>query len=149
MLPDFKRLQQQPQGRKERRSLKPSSDATSSQSRNLRKPKKKRDRTSKKSKKQIPPPFVYVTEAYDEFLALWPNRFDYLFAPHPDPGAKPDWKTESSHPLSDRLILQGAYLYGVRPSSQTSYALLDIDRGTLRTIPSPFTASVERSNGLA
>jgi hypothetical protein len=32
--------------------------------------------------------------------------------------------------LSDRLILQGAYLYGVRFGGETSYALLDIDRGS-------------------
>ncbi|MEA5466971.1 hypothetical protein [Leptothoe sp. PORK10 BA2] len=64
------------------------------------------------------------------FLALWPHRFDYLFAPHPDPGTKPEWQTESRHPLSDRLIVQGAYLYGVRPGSTTYYGLLDIDRGS-------------------
>lgn len=40
------------------------------------------------------------------------------------------WETESRYPLSDRLILQGAYLYGVRFGSETRYALLDIDRGS-------------------
>ncbi|PZO20902.1 MAG: hypothetical protein DCF25_05915 [Leptolyngbya foveolarum] len=73
---------------------------------------------------------MYVEETLNEFLDLWPHRFDYLFAPHPDPGTKPDWKTETSHPLSDRLIIQGTYLYGVRPGPQTAYGLLDIDKGS-------------------
>ena len=63
--------------------------------------------------------FGYVREENDPylapFLALWPNRFDYIFASHPEPGKKPDWQTESRHPLGDRLIQQGAYLYGIRP----------------------------------
>lgn len=37
------------------------------------------------------------------------------------------WKTETRHPLSDRLIHQGAYLYGVRFGTETCYCLLDID----------------------
>ena len=72
----------------------------------------------------------YVQEADDAFLDLWPHRYDYLYAPHPDPGAKPDWQTQSSHPLADRLILQGSYLYGVRFGSTTHYGLLDIDAGS-------------------
>lgn len=72
----------------------------------------------------------YVQEADNAFLDLWPHRYDYLYAPHPDPGAKPDWQTQSSHPLADRLILQGSYLYGVRFGNATSYGLLDIDAGS-------------------
>ena len=72
----------------------------------------------------------YVQEADNAFLDLWPHRYDYLYAPHPDPGAKPDWQTQSSHPLADRLILQGSYLYGVRFGTATSYGLLDIDAGS-------------------
>ena len=72
----------------------------------------------------------YVQEADNDFLDLWPHRYDYLYAPHPDPGAKPDWHTQSSHPLADRLILQGTYLYGVRFGSTTNYGLLDIDAGS-------------------
>ncbi|PSB58012.1 hypothetical protein C7B61_19550, partial [filamentous cyanobacterium CCP1] len=69
----------------------------------------------------------YVQESDDPFLALFPHRFDYIYAKHPDPGQKPDWKTETRYPLSDRLIQQGAYLYGVRFGKQTQYCLLDID----------------------
>ena len=72
----------------------------------------------------------YVQEADNAFLDLWPHRYDYLYAPHPDPGAKPDWQTQSSHPLADRLLLQGSYLYGVRFGSTTRYGLLDIDAGS-------------------
>ncbi|PSN20828.1 hypothetical protein C7271_00075 [filamentous cyanobacterium CCP5] len=69
----------------------------------------------------------WVVEHDHPFLSLWPHRYDYIWAPHPAPDEKPKWQTESRHPLSDRLIQQGAYLYGVRFDSQTSYCLLDID----------------------
>jgi hypothetical protein len=78
----------------------------------------------------VRPSFQYVTELDDRFLALFPHRGDYIWAEHPDPGDKPDWKTESRHFLSDRLIQQGAYLYGVRFGAMTQYLLLDIDRGS-------------------
>ena len=73
---------------------------------------------------------TFVQELDDRFLALWPHRFDYLYAPHPAPGTKPQWQTETRHPLSDRLINQGTYLYGVRFGSLTQYAMLDIDSGS-------------------
>ena len=72
----------------------------------------------------------YVQEFDDAFLALFPYRFDYIYAAHPAPTDKPNWQTESKHPLSDRLILQGAYLYGVRFDSKTRYTMLDIDAGS-------------------
>ena len=74
--------------------------------------------------------FGSVTERDNPFLALWPHRFDYLFASHPNPGEKPNWQTESRHPLHDRLILQGSDLYGVRFGPKTRYAMLDIDAGS-------------------
>jgi hypothetical protein len=69
----------------------------------------------------------YLQERDDPFLALFPHRFDYIYAPYPEPHHKPDWKTETRYPLSDRLIQQGAYLYGVRFGKHTQYCLLDID----------------------
>ena len=72
----------------------------------------------------------YVREIDDDFLTLWPHRHDFLYAEHPAPNDKPNWKTESRHPLSDRLILQGAHLYGVRFGRDTRYAMLDIDAGS-------------------
>ena len=75
--------------------------------------------------------FENVCEWDDKFLALFPHRFDYIWAEHPDPGAAVEWRTESRHPLSDRLIQQGAYLYGVRFAAETRYCLLDIDAGSL------------------
>ena len=73
----------------------------------------------------------YVLEQDDPFLRLWPHRYDYIWADHPEPGKKSCWQTESRHPLSDRLIHQGSYLYGVRFGSMTNYIMLDIDQGSL------------------
>ena len=69
-------------------------------------------------------------EEENPFFKLWPHRFDYLYAEHPEPGKRPEWLTESRHPLTDRLIVQSSYLYGVRFSSETNYGLLDIDKGS-------------------
>jgi len=74
--------------------------------------------------------FESVQEWSDTFLALFPHRFDYIFAPYTNPDETPAWQTESRHPLSDRLLQQGSYLYGVRFGSQTNYCLLDIDSGS-------------------
>lgn len=75
--------------------------------------------------------FEYVTERDNEFLALFPHRFDYIWAEQPPLDGGVEWKTESRHPLSDRLIQQGAYLYGVRFGAETNYCLLDIDINSL------------------
>ena len=80
-------------------------------------------------KKRQKTAFEFVVEN-DEFLALWPHRYDYLYAPHPDPDQKPDWQTETAHPLGDRLLLQGSYLYGVRLGPKTAYGMLDVDAGS-------------------
>jgi hypothetical protein len=68
-----------------------------------------------------------LSKSENLFLSLFPHRFDYIYAHHANPGDTPDWLTESRHPLSDRLIQQGGYLYGVRFGAQTQYALLDLD----------------------
>ena len=70
--------------------------------------------------------FTYIPE-HKDFLSLFPHRHSYLWAPHPKPGDRPDWQTETAHPLSDRLIQQGAFLYGVRFGKLTHYLMLDID----------------------
>lgn len=74
-----------------------------------------------------PQSFQYIQEWDDCFLSLFPHRFDYIWAERPKPGEKPLWKTEKRHPLSDRLIHQGKYLYGVRFGQVTHYLLIDID----------------------
>jgi hypothetical protein len=74
--------------------------------------------------------FQSIHEWNNPFLAIFPHRFDYIYARHPNPGDSPDWQTESRHPLGDRLIQQGGYLYGVRFGSQTHYCLIDIDRAS-------------------
>lgn len=75
-------------------------------------------------------PARQVQEQDAAFFNLFPHRFDYLYAPHPEPGTSPAWQTETRHPLTDRLLYQGSYLYGVRFGKQTQYCLLDIDKGS-------------------
>ena len=145
MVPDFSQLRKQPCDRNTKRSLEPSDregskDLKSSQQFNKQypstpddeanhpstapaKPRRRKKRRSKGISK-------YIVETLSNFLTLWPHRYDYIYAPHPDPDTKPEWQTESRHPLSDRLIAQGAYLYGVRPGSNTRYGLIDIDKGS-------------------
>ena len=74
--------------------------------------------------------FESVEESGNRFLKIWTHRFDFLYAEHTEPGKRPEWITESRFPLSDRLIEQGAYLYGVRFGQATQYAMLDIDAGS-------------------
>lgn len=73
--------------------------------------------------------FQYVREYDEQFLSLFPHRYDYIWAEHSQAGGagKPAWKTESRHPLGDRLILQGDALYGVRFGAETQYCIVDID----------------------
>lgn len=72
-------------------------------------------------------PFHYVEELGDQFLGLFPHRYDYIWAERPAPGERANWQTETRHPLSDRLLQQGKHLYGVRFGAQTRYLVIDID----------------------
>jgi hypothetical protein len=63
----------------------------------------------------------------EEFLSLFPHRFDYIWSNH---GIQPQWRTESRHPLHNSLIDQAANLYGVRFGKDTRYAMIDIDSGS-------------------
>jgi len=74
--------------------------------------------------------FAYVQEENAPFLSLFPHRYDFIYAEHPPTGDRPHWQTERRYPLSDRLIQQGNYLYGVRFGRETRYCLLDIDAGS-------------------
>ena len=75
--------------------------------------------------------FENVRDYSDQFLALFPHRYDFIWAAHTNPGETVEWQTERRYPLSDRQINQGSSLYGVRFGSKTSYSLLDIDIGSL------------------
>ncbi|MBD2054642.1 hypothetical protein H6F88_01120 [Oculatella sp. FACHB-28] len=79
------------------------------------------------AQRPVPQRFEFVREWNDDFLQLFPHRGDYLWAEHPEPGKRPQWKTESRHLLSDRTIQQGAYLFGVRFGALTQYLMFDID----------------------
>lgn len=76
------------------------------------------------------PQFSFQQQRGDPFFDLFPHRFDYIFAPHPDVKTTPNWQTESRHPLTDRMLSQGRYLYGVRFGAKTQYCLIDIDAGS-------------------
>ncbi|SRR5579883_547688 len=84
--------------------------------------------SSRSAESMSQPQFRSVQEWDDTFLTLFPHRYDYLWADYPNPGERPEWKTESRYPLSDRLIRQNACLYGVRFGPTTHYCMLDIDR---------------------
>lgn len=75
--------------------------------------------------------FNYVPELNEPLLQLFPHRWDYLWSEHVKPGTPASWSTESRFPLSDRQILQGDFLYGVRFGRTTRYILLDIDAGSI------------------
>lgn len=75
--------------------------------------------------------FESVQEKNDNFLKLFPHRWDFIYAKHPQSDEKADWRTESKYPLSDRSILQGECLYGVRFGSQTNYLMIDVDPTSL------------------
>lgn len=72
--------------------------------------------------------FHFVPEMDEQFLRLFPHRWDYLWAEHTQPGKRVDWHSETRFPLGDRLIQEGKNLYGVRFGSTTSYFMLDIDK---------------------
>jgi hypothetical protein len=58
---------------------------------------------------------------------LW----DFIEAPRPRPGEKPEWLTVTDYPLRPRLLWQRwkdpQKLIGVRFDSETTYAVIDID----------------------
>lgn len=72
-----------------------------------------------------------VRDWENQFLALFPHRYDFIWAEHANPGSTIEWKTERRYPLCDRQIVQGSFLYGVRFGAKTNYVLLDIDAGSL------------------
>ncbi|MBW4422655.1 MAG: hypothetical protein KME13_26165 [Myxacorys californica WJT36-NPBG1] len=76
------------------------------------------------------PQYNSVQDPEIDLCALFPHRHDYLWAEHPAPGERPQWQTQSKHPLSDRLIQQGAFLYGVRFGAKTNYFVIDIDKSS-------------------
>ncbi len=76
-------------------------------------------------------PFQCVEDQGDRFFNLFPHRFDYIYAEHPEPTRSPNWQTERRYPLSSRVFQQGRYLFGVRFGTQTQYCLLDIDKGSV------------------
>lgn len=81
-------------------------------------------------KNSIKNEFKYVEE-WDDFLDVFPHRACFLWAEHPESNQRPEWQTENRHLLSDRLITQGSFLYGVRFGAMTNYLMIDIDKGSI------------------
>jgi hypothetical protein len=75
-------------------------------------------------------PIPYLSAHPEPFLKLWQHRFDFLYAPHPEPNTAPNWRTERRYPLADRTIEQGEQLHGVRFGKTTAYVMIDIDRSS-------------------
>lgn len=74
------------------------------------------------------PPFVPEDKTKaSSFAALWPHRWDFIWAAPTAPGEKAAWHTEHRYELSDREIEYPRKLLGVRFGSLTSYLMLDID----------------------
>jgi hypothetical protein len=73
-------------------------------------------------------PIPYLSAHSEPFFKLWPHRFDFLYAGHPDPDKSPNWYTERRFPLSDRAVSQGEKLHGVRFGKTTAYVVIDLDR---------------------
>ena len=69
------------------------------------------------------------------FCQYFNHGWNFIFAPVPAPGEKPDWLTESAYPLQPRNLWQQYLnphtLLGVRFGSHTRYLMLDVDRGSL------------------
>ncbi|ABW33053.1 bifunctional DNA primase/polymerase [Acaryochloris marina] len=63
---------------------------------------------------------------------LFPNGWDWIFASAPDPGNPVDWETVKKFPLSPVEMWSHHQdpdcLIGVRPSAQTRWLVLDIDK---------------------
>ncbi|MEO1144417.1 MAG: hypothetical protein AAFY26_02300 [Cyanobacteria bacterium J06638_22] len=71
--------------------------------------------------------YAFVAEPNNSFLALFSHRYDFIWAERTAPGQRPEWRTEGRYPLSDRQLIQGQHLYGVRFGSETTYLMIDVD----------------------
>ncbi len=68
------------------------------------------------------------------FCEYFNHPWNFLSAPVPEPGSKPQWTTQNRYPLQPRN-LWATYkdpniILGLRFGSETRYALIDIDRGS-------------------
>jgi len=65
---------------------------------------------------------------------IFTNGWQFIYAPAPTFGEKPQWQTETRYPLEPRNLWRQwqnpEQLIGVRPGKETTYALIDIDRGS-------------------
>jgi hypothetical protein len=68
------------------------------------------------------------------FCRIFNHPWNFIVAPVPEPGRSPSWRTENRYPLQPRnlweLYKNPDILVGLRFGHKTSYALIDIDRGS-------------------
>ncbi len=68
------------------------------------------------------------------FLHYFNHPWNFIFAPTPAAGERPDWVTENAYPLEPRNLwqqfLNPRLLLGLRFGQRTRYIVLDLDRGS-------------------
>ncbi len=79
------------------------------------------------TKLQKPAPLCIPTrpDANDEFWKLF-NPWQFLKAQPAEAGERPDWRAVKKYPVAKRLAERG-WVVAVRPSSTTTYIVIDID----------------------
>jgi len=87
---------------------------------------------SSHSQKKLPP--LPADPLGTRFCQYFNHGWNFIFAPVPAPGEKPDWVTENAYPLEPRNLwqqfLNPRLLLGLRFGQRTRYTVLDLDRGS-------------------
>ena len=77
---------------------------------------------------------MHFTDLETNINQYFPHLWDFIEAEAPEPGERPQWRTETGFRLNPRALvsrlLNPEQLIGVRFNKETRYALLDIDPGS-------------------
>lgn len=77
---------------------------------------------------------MHFTNLETNISQYFPHLWDFIEADAPEPGERPQWRTETSFRLHPRALvsrlLNPEQLIGVRFNKETRYGLLDIDPGS-------------------
>jgi hypothetical protein len=72
-----------------------------------------------------------LSEASQRLSKLFPNGWDWIYAPATKPGTKLEWETVRKYPLSPvelwSLHQNPNCIIGIRPNTETQWGILDID----------------------
>ncbi len=73
-----------------------------------------------------------LSETGQRLAALFPNGWDWIHSPATDDRQKPDWETIKRYPLTPielwSLHQDPEHIIGVRPSTNTRWGIIDLDR---------------------